>query len=94
MDIAAYAVEAEVEATVEGLGEHRRRKEGDRPQGLLAGIGEIVPDRRRKDKNAARPDRMFAAPSSSRSSPVPERMYCVSSVASVCQPSRPPGSIS
>jgi hypothetical protein len=31
-------------------------------------------------------------PSSRRSSPVPERMYCVSSVASVCQPSRPPGS--
>ena len=78
---------------VELLREHGRRKERDRPQCLLAGIGEVVPDRGGNDKHAAGADRVLGTVFQARS-PVPARMYWVSSVASVCQPSRPPGSIS
>lgn len=46
---------------VELLREHGRREESDCSQGLLAGIGEIMPHWRRKHEHAARPDRMFAA---------------------------------
>ncbi len=46
---------------VELLGEHGRREECDRPQGLFAGVGEVVPQRGREDENAARPDLMLAA---------------------------------
>jgi hypothetical protein len=46
---------------VELLGEHGRREERDRPQGLLAGIGEVVAHRGREDENAAGPDLVLGA---------------------------------
>ena len=46
---------------VEGLREHRRREEGNGPQGLGAGILEIVPDRRRQDEDASGADGMSGA---------------------------------
>ena len=41
---------------VEGLREHRRGEERDSAQRLLAGVREIVPQRRRQHEHAARPD--------------------------------------
>ncbi len=46
---------------VELLREHGRGEERDRPQRFFAGIGEVVPHRRRQNENAARPDLMLAA---------------------------------
>ena len=78
---------------VERLREHRRGEKGHGPEGFRADIDEIVTQRRREHKDAARAYGMLAAILSS-SSPEPAIMYCVSSVASVCQPRCPPGSIS
>jgi hypothetical protein len=41
---------------IEVLGEHRRGEEGHGAQGLLAGVLEIVAQRRRQHKHAARPN--------------------------------------
>ena len=44
---------------VELLREHGCREERDRPQRLLAGIGEVMPDRGGNDKHAAGADRVL-----------------------------------
>jgi hypothetical protein len=59
-------------------------------QRLRAGVGEVVAHVRGQHEHAATSDGAFAM----RSSPEPAMMYWVSSVASVCQPRWPPGSIS
>src|SRR5712691_4020347 len=45
---------------VEILREHRRGEERNRPQGLVASVGEVVPHRGRKNEHAAGPDRIVA----------------------------------
>jgi hypothetical protein len=74
---------------VEILCEHRCREKSDRTQRFLTIINEVMFYWCRNGKNAAWPTR-WVEPSSMCSSPVPAMMYCVSSVASMCQPSRFP----
>ena len=59
----------------------------------LLTIDQIVFHRGREDEDATGSD-LWVEPSSMCSPALPAMMYCVSSVASVCQPSRFPGSTS
>jgi hypothetical protein len=72
-------------------GKHGCGEEGDGAERLLAGVLEVVPHRRRQNEHAAETDRGGRAVLDIELALWPAMTYCVSSVASVCQPS--PGSI-